>query len=77
MKCLIFILLCLLLIGCETTTPRPTKEVRHLSWSGKTLATQNVSVDMNRHGLLVLTVDGVEVADRVNWCVEIVEWVQP
>jgi len=65
-----------LLSGCAT--PRPTMETRHLSWSNKTLAwntpTQHATVEMNQAGLLVLSIEGVKVAHKVNWCVEVVEY---
>ena len=71
-----YLVILLLLTGCAT--PRQQVAENHLAWSAKTtrhqFTVQDVWVDMNKRGLLVLYVDGVPIAHRKNWCVEIVRY---
>ena len=74
--------LMLLLGGCATPDDavRDDLETKHLAWSNKTTGwasqVKAATVTMNHRGLMVLYVDGVAVAHRKNWCVEIVELVE-
>jgi hypothetical protein len=72
----------LYLTSCATfdeNKMRNDLESRHLAWSNKTSGfatdTQDVSVTMNQYGLMTLYVNGQPVVIRVNWCVEIVEYI--
>ena len=71
-----YLAILLLLTGCATPTQHV--EPQHLAWSAKTTGhqytVQDVRVDMNRHGLLVLYVDDEAVHSRENWCIEIVRY---
>ena len=53
---------------------RDELEYKHLAWSGKKETYQDVTVEMNSWGLLYLKIDDKIVAQRHNWCVEIVEY---
>ena len=67
----------LLLVGCATKMQ--TVNPNHLAWSSKTMgyATSgiDVSVVMNKHGLIILSVDGEAVNFKENWCIEIVKYI--
>jgi hypothetical protein len=72
MKCLAILLL---LTGCAADqSMRDELEYKHLAWSGKKETYQDVTVEMNSWGLLYLKIDDKIVAQRHNWCVEIVEY---
>jgi hypothetical protein len=78
------LLLIVLLTGCATNpedvVAKDNLETRHVAWSAKTAgyadANTDVSVFMNRWGLLYLKVDGKIVVNKHNWCVEIREFVK-